>query len=115
MFTAETFDGQPLTREIAELRARMEPLVETTQIKGDSEAHSFLSPNDEFADYETWDRSNLDGTEQKQQAMLQWEYSREALKTGLMLEDKLGVNPYKFGQIGSTDAHTSFSAVRSLG
>ena len=111
MFTVETFDGQPLTREMAELRARMEPLVETTQIKGDSEAHPFLSPNDEFADYETWDRSNLDGTEQKQQAMLRWEYSREALKTGLMLEGKLGVNPYKFGQIGSTDAHTSFSAV----
>ena len=111
MFTVETFGGQPLTREMAELRARMEPLVETTQIKGDSEAHPFLSPNDEFADYETWDRSNLDGTEQKQQAMLRWEYSREALKTGLMLEEKLGVNPYKFGQIGSTDAHTSFSAV----
>ena len=111
MFNVQTFAGQPLTKEIAELRARMEPLVETTQIKGDGEAHPFLSPSDEFADYETWDRSNLDGTERKQQEMLRWEYSREALKTGLMLDNSLGVNPYKFGQIGSTDAHTSLSAV----
>ena len=111
MFTVETFDGQPLTKEIAALRARMEPLVEATQIKGDSEAHPFLSPDDEFADYETWDRSNLDGTELKEQSMLRWEYSREALKTGLMLEKQLGVNPYKFGMIGSTDAHTALTAV----
>jgi hypothetical protein len=112
MFTVETFDGKPLTREIAELRARMEPLVETTQIKGDSEAHPFLSPNDEFADYETWDRSNLNGTEVKKQEMLRWEYSREALKTGLMLEKSLGINPYKFGQVGSTDSHTSLSTAQ---
>jgi hypothetical protein len=89
----------------------MEPLVETTQIKGDSEAHPYLSPNDEFADYETWDRANLDGSEVKQKEMLRWEYSREALKTGLMLEQKLGVNPFKFGQVGSTDAHTALAAV----
>jgi hypothetical protein len=93
------------------MRARLEPLVEATQIKGDSEAHPFLSPDDEFADYETWDRSNLDGTELKTKDMLRWEYSREALKTGLMLEKKLGVNPYKFGMIGSTDAHTALAAV----
>lgn len=111
MFTVETFDGQPLTREIAELRARMEPLVETTQIKGDSEAHPLLSPNDEFADYETWDRSNLNGTELKEEGMLRWEYTREALKTGLMLDAQLGVNPFKLGQIGSTDAHTAISSI----
>jgi len=110
-FTVNSFDGQPLTREMAELRIRMEPLVETTQIKGDSEAHPFLSPDDEFADYETWDRSNLDGTELKTNDMLQWEYTREALKVGLMLEHKLGVNPYKLGQIGSTDAHTALSSI----
>jgi hypothetical protein len=110
-FTLETFNGKPLTREIAELRIRMEPLVETTQIKGDSEAHPFLSPDDEFADYETWDRSNLDGTELKTKDMLQWEYTREALKVGLALESQLGVNPYKLGQIGSTDAHTALTAV----
>ena len=66
MFSIETNDGKPLTREIAELRARMEPLVEVTQIKGDGEAHPMLSPNDEFADYETWDKSNLNGTEAKE-------------------------------------------------
>jgi hypothetical protein len=111
MFTVETFDGKRLTKEIAALRADLEPLVETTQIKGDSEAHPYLSPNDEFADYETWDRSNLNGTEIKEKNMLRWEYSREALKTGLMLEKKLGINPYKFGMVGSTDAHTALAAV----
>ena len=66
-------------------RARFEPLIEVTQIKGDGESHPFLSPNDEFAGYEKWDRSNLNGTEAKKPEMLQCEYAREALKTGLML------------------------------
>ena len=109
MFTVETFAGNPLTRANAAMRIRYEPLVEATQIKGDSEAHPFLSPNDEFADFDTWDRSNLDGTELKKQEMLRWEYSREALKTGLMLEDSLGVNPYKFGMVGGSDSHTGLS------
>ena len=111
MFTVETFSGNPLTRASAAMRIRYEPLVEATQIKGDSEAHPFLSPNDEFADFDTWDRSNLDGTELKEQEMLRWEYSREALKTGLMLEDSLGVNPYKFGMVGGSDSHTGLSAI----
>ncbi len=111
MFTVETFDGKPLSKDLASLRARFEPLIEATQIKGDSESHPFLSPNDEFAGYEVWDRSNLNGTELKTKDMLQWEYTRSALKTGLQLERKLGVNPYKFGLVGSTDAHTSLAAV----
>jgi len=111
MFNVETNDGKPLTKEIAELRASIEPLIEATQIKGDGEAHPFLSPDDEFADYETWDKANLDGTEVKTEDMLRWEYAREALKTGLMLDKQLGVNPYKFGMIGSTDAHTALAAV----
>jgi len=111
MFKVESFDGKPLNRELAALRARFEKLVEVTQIKGDGEAHPMLSPNDEFADYETWDRSNLDGTEAKKPDMLQWEYAREALKTGLKLQKKLGVNPFKFGMIGSSDAHTAMAAV----
>jgi len=109
MFNVRMFDGKRLSAELAELRARMEPIVEVTQIKGDGEAHPMLSPNDEFADYETWDRSNLNGTEAKTPDMLQYEYAREALKTGLVLEQKLGVNPFKFGMIGSTDSHTSMS------
>jgi hypothetical protein len=111
MFTVETFDGKPLTRDLAELRARFEKLVEVTQIKGDGEAHPMLSPNDEFAGYEKWDKSNLNGTEAKKPEMIRWEYAREALKTGLLLEKKLGVNPFKFGMIGSTDSHTALAAV----
>ena len=113
MFSVETFDGKPLSRELAELRASLEPIVEVTQIKGDSEAHPMLSPNDEFADYETWDRSNLNGTEVKKPGMLQYEYAREALKTGLKLERKLGVNPFKFGMIGSTDSHTGMATANT--
>jgi hypothetical protein len=75
-------------------------------MKGDGETHPFLSPNDEFADYETWDKGNL-GPIPKEQDMLQYEYAREALKNGLRQEAKLGANPYKFGLVGSTDSHTS--------
>ena len=78
-------------------RRRWEPLYETTQIKGDGETHPFLSPDDEFADYETWDVGNLDLSEAKTDDMLAGEYAREALKRGLQLEQRLGTNPYKFG------------------
>jgi len=111
MFSVETNDGKPLTKELAALRAAIEPLVEVTQIKGDGESHPFLSPNDEFADYETWDDSNLDGTEVKKKEMLQYEYARSALKIGLQLEKKLGVNPFKFGMAAGTDGHTALPAV----
>jgi hypothetical protein len=109
MFSVETFEGKRYTRELAALRASLEPVHEVTQIKGDSEAHPFLSPNDEFADFETWDRSNLNGTEAKTPDMFQYEYTREALKNGLLMEQRLGVNPFKVGMVGSTDSHTSFS------
>ena len=111
MFTVQNFDGKPLTNDLAAMRIKFEPLVEVTQIKGDGEAHPLLSPNDEFAGYEKWDKSNLNGTEAKKPEMLQWEYAREALKTGLKLEQTLKVNPYKFGMIGSTDSHTAMAAV----
>ena len=75
------------------------------------EAHPFLSPDDEFADYETWDAGNLDLSAAKTKEMLAGEYAREALKVGMQLEDKFGTNPYKFGVVGSTDAHTSLPAV----
>ena len=92
-----------------ELRAKWEPLYEVTQIKGDGETHPYLSPNDEFADYETLAKGNLDLTQLKEDDMLQREYAREALKNGFVLENKLGTNPYKFGMVGATDSHTGLS------
>jgi hypothetical protein len=105
-------DGAPLDTAYAESRARWEPLVEVTQSKGDGEAHSALSPEDEFADYETWDQGNLDLSVAKTREMLPGEYARGALKRGLELEATLGANPYKFGMIGSTDTHTALSTIR---
>ncbi len=99
--------GNALTRAYAETRDRWEPVYEVTQIKGDGEAHPLLSPDDEFADYETWDLGNLNLSEAKTEDMLQYEYGRSALKLGLQLEAQLGVNPFQFGMIGSTDSHTS--------
>lgn len=100
--------GKPLTGNYAKNRIRWEPLYEITQIKGDGETHPLLSPNDEFADYGTWDRNNL-GPYPKTKDMIPGEYAREALKQGLRLEDKLGTNPYKFGIAGGTDAHTGLA------
>jgi hypothetical protein len=102
---------KPITLEYARTRAGLEPLVEVTQIKGDGEAHPYLSPTDEFADFETWDRGNLDLSADKTPQMLEFEYARSALKLGLLEQQRLGVNPYQFGMIGSTDAHTSLAAV----
>ncbi len=107
----ESFTGKPIDREYAETRALRERIYEVTQIKGDGEAHPFLSPNDEFANYERWDKGNLDLTEKKKPEMLEFEYARAALRNGLKLEQELGVNPYKFGMIGSTDAHTGLAAI----
>jgi len=107
----ESFTGKPIDAAYAEGRARWEPLYEVTQMKGDSEAHPFLSPEDEFADFETWDKGNLVLTEAKTKDMLEFEYARSALKNGLKFAPKLGANPYKFGLVGSTDSHTGLAAV----
>jgi len=113
MFPVETnpATGKPLTSDYVKNRARWEPLYETTQIKGDGETHAYLSPTDEFADYETLALGNLNLTVVKTDNMLQYEYTREALKNGLKLESQLGTNPYKFGLVGSTDTHTGITAV----
>jgi hypothetical protein len=105
----ESFTGKRIDREYAETRARWERLYEATQMKGDGETHPFLSPNDEFAGFERWDKGNLDLSEAKQPQMLEFEYARSALKNGLKLEAQLGVNPYRFGLVGSTDSHTSLA------
>lgn len=106
----ETF-GKQIDRPYVANRAKWERLYEITQTKGTGEAHPFLSPNDEFADFELWDKGNLDGSVAKTNEMLQFEYARSALKNGLLLDQQLGVNPYKFGLIGSSDAHTGLAAM----
>jgi hypothetical protein len=126
MFAPSTFDGSPLTRSWARLRARWEPLVEVTQFKGDSETHPVLSPIDEFADFETWHswagmserygnhpcckaRKGDDFTAADFKEMKKSEYARYALQRGLKIEAEVGINPYKFGMIGSTDSHSSLA------
>lgn len=111
MFQLERLGGGAIDRDYAERRARFEPLYEVTQMKGDGEAHPLLSPDDDFADYENWDRGNWGG-EAKTPAMLPQEYARSALKLGLQAEADLGVNPFKFGLVGATDSHTSLATTR---
>ena len=112
MFTDKMLDGTPMTAEYAAKRIRWEPLHEMSQIKGDEETHPLLSPEDEFADFESWDVGNLSGTAAKEDWMLQYEYARSALKLGLKLGKKLGVNPYQFGMAASTDTHTALPLSR---
>jgi hypothetical protein len=108
----EQYDGKNLDKTYVSERAKWEPVYEVTQIKGDGEAHPYLSPEDEFADYENWDLGNLDASAAKTDDMLAGEYAREALKRGLVIEKKLGTNPYQFGMIGSTDSHTSLATAQ---
>lgn len=111
MFAVEDSNGDSMGPASARSRARWEPLVEVTQMKGDGETHPLLSPDDDYANFETWDTGNLamGGTTPKKPGMLQYEYARSALRLGLQLETKTGTNPFKFGMIGSTDSHTSLA------
>ncbi|HSE39307.1 MAG TPA: DUF3604 domain-containing protein [Acidobacteriota bacterium] len=111
MFPMVEAFGKKVDRDYAETRMKWERLYEATQTKGDGETHPFLSPNDEFADFEKWDKGNLDGSVAKKKEMLEFEYLRSAYKNGLKLEQQLGVNPYKFGLVGSSDAHTGLAAM----
>jgi hypothetical protein len=111
MFADVDFVGKPITKDYAATRARWEPIVEVTQQKGDGETHPYLSPDDEFADFGRWDKLNLNGALAHENAMFQFEYARRALERGLQFEEKLGVNPFKFGMIGSTDSHVGIPAV----
>lgn len=115
MFAFADFEGEPIDAEYARTRARWEPLVEVTQIKGDSESHPFLSPNDEFAAYGDagWEEGNLNLSGLKSDDMLAGDYVREALKRGLEIEADTGVNPYQVGMIGSTDSHTALATADS--
>lgn len=109
MFELQTRNDQAFDAEYAQRRMRWEPLYEVTQIKGDGEAHPFLSPDDEFADFETWDVGTITLNEAHEDSMFKGEYAREALKTGMAVGLKLGANPFKFGMIGSTDSHTGLA------
>lgn len=108
MFDEVRLSGEPFDVDYFERRAKWEPLYEVTQMKGDGETHPMLSPDDAFADFETWDKGQL-GPEPKTPAMLPREYARMALLRGLAYEKETGVNPFKFGMIGSTDSHTSLA------
>lgn len=108
--TVEAF-GKKLDRKYADNRMKWERLYEVTQTKGTGEAHPYLSPNDEFANFEIWDKGNLDGSVVKKPEMLEHEYARSAFKNGLKLEQSLGVNPFQFGLVGSSDAHTAMAAM----
>ena len=112
MYTAETFDGKPMDRAYAEARASHEPLLEATQIKGDSETHPYLSPNDEFANFEKWWDFDFGHRVPAQNSVLHGNYIRSALRLGLELEAKLGANPYKSGLIGGNDAHVGVVTTR---
>ncbi|MBS3929227.1 MAG: DUF3604 domain-containing protein [Sphingomonadales bacterium] len=111
MFMMTDPSGGPMSAEYARRRLAHEPVVEITQIKGDSEAHPFMSPNDEFAGYGTagWEIGDLMMVERTTPEMQPGSYVREALKRGLLIEQRTGANPYAFGVIGSTDSHTSLA------
>jgi hypothetical protein len=109
MFAETRVNGEAFSEGYAKERLKREPLYEATQIKGDGESHPFLSPNDEFADFENWDKTNLDYSQLKTKDMLQYEYVRSALKIGLKYQKEMKINPFKFGLIGSTDSHTSLA------
>ena len=109
MFSDIDLNGNPIDLNYAEMRAKWEPIYEVTQVKGDGETHPKISPNDEFSDFETWDTGNIAMSEDKEDYMLKYEYARSALNLGLKIKDKVGVNPFKFGMIGSTDSHTALA------
>ncbi|WP_338733555.1 DUF3604 domain-containing protein [Mangrovimonas cancribranchiae] len=109
MFAETRLNGEPIDKAYADARMKWERSVEITQIKGDSETHPALSPNDEFADFETYDFAlTPDG---RRPAPTKADYVRSGLKRGLELEKKIGANPYKIGFVGGTDSHTGITAV----
>lgn len=102
-FERTDWSGRPIDAEYAARRLRNEPLVEVTQVKGTSETHPALSPDDEWAGFEVWAPPGPDRAPGS--------YARDALRAGLALEATTGVNPYQFGLIGSSDGHNASSPV----
>lgn len=111
MFATANYDGKPMTGDLAALRSIWETVAEVTQIKGTSETHPLLSPDDEFAGFEFFNRLIESRPEARQTPTVETgDYVRSALKSGLELEESLGVNPFKLGMIGSTDSHSGLSS-----
>ena len=106
MFALETYDGEELTKAYADQRKRNEPLVEMTQVKGTSETHPILSPNDEWANFEIYDKLIATTITSKTKGG----YIREAWRNGLMVEETKGFNPFKFGIMASSDTHVAAGA-----
>jgi hypothetical protein len=111
MFADKTFGGKPIDKAYAEQRAKWEPVAEVTQNKGDSETLPLLSPDDEFANFERWDKANILGTKLDTPEQQPFNYLRPTLTRGLRYEAELGVNPFKYGLIGASDIHNALSAV----
>ena len=106
MYAPTTFpDGYPLNARYAERRALNEPLTEMIQTKGASETHPSLSPNDEFADFEMF--PNMIGSQKE--SKVKHGYIRQALTAGLIHEETLGTNPFKFGIVAGADVHSGYS------
>jgi len=111
MFADRTFGGKPLDRAYAERRARWEPVAEITQSKGDSETLPALSPDDEFANFERWDKTNIMGSKDDKPEDQPFNYLRPSLTRGLAYEARIGINPFKLGFVGGTDSHTGLTTV----
>lgn len=109
MFADRTFSGKPIDRSYAEERAKWEPIVEATQTKGDSETDPSVSPEDDFANFERWDKANIMNNHLDTPEQQPFNYIRPTLTRGLKYEQTVGVNPFKFGLIGASDAHTGLS------
>jgi hypothetical protein len=103
MFQKTNWDGEPIDAAYAEQRMRNEPLVENTQVKGTSDTHPLLSPNDEWADFELMELRVASQLPSRPQGS----YVREAYLNGLLMEEEGGFNPYRFGVIGASDTHNA--------
>jgi len=106
MFALTKYDGGEMDAAYSQQRILNEPIVEMTQVKGTSETHPALSPNDEWADFEMYEKLLASNVTSK----INGSYIREALAKGLALEGQTGTNPFKFGLIGSSDSHVAGGA-----
>lgn len=103
MFQLTRFDGTPMTPEYVEQRMRNEPIIELSQVKGTSEVHPLLSPNDEWANFEIMPYRVATEIYSEPKGS----YAREALANGLVVEDETGLNPFRFGFLAASDSHNA--------